>query len=93
MKLTPLTSELPRLMRGVLPPLPYMPSWHAQGQFNSRSLHVFGHKCQGIKVFITSVNVDSAKLTLVGVSNTQLACHIWHANSFHASLSLILIEL
>jgi len=92
MKLTLLTSALPRLrMCGVLPPLPYMPSWHTQGHLNFRSVYIFGHKCQGIKLFISSVNIDIAELMLVGVSNTQLACLIRHANSFHASLSLILL--
>jgi len=78
-------------MCGVLPPLPHMPLWHTQEQLNFRSIYVFGHKCQGIKLFINSVNVVIARLTLVGASNTQLARRVWHANSFRASLSLILL--
>ena len=54
-------------------------------------MYIFGHKCQGIKLFINSVNIDIAELTMVGVSNTQLACRIWHANSSHTSVSLLLL--
>jgi hypothetical protein len=42
-------------------------------------------------LFINTVNIDIAELMLVGVSNTQLACRIWHADSFHASQFLMLL--